>query len=486
MLHRITMEIFKQTRRRRSQERRLEPSTIARHCAKFNVSKMPLIKKSVLQTLRIFLTTMYLFLVLITIPISFQVGGLNCGLSFTVTLFALYFVSTTFKLVLLDRGSALSTLIYYLQHLLIPSILFMFLSYFENIDSDTVDSEYFKVFWNVMVKPWQLSLIHSTPVFTLLEGVFTILAIQAIGETERWLKMSRRSNQWVILSLLISGGIITLSLFYFYRIYVTPMWELSTPSASLLGFTFSIVCGIGLYGINGSGSVMESSLFFAYMVRNVYEISPKMAMNAMDEIFDIVKETWKIHQANLPKKDNLLELMTKNYRAIWSQIVEHTPRNHKYIKMMDQCKWILNPLWNSVKNFTKSVPISIQEIFVVTFKMAKESLIPAVVINLVFRLLIFYSATRIIPTLQRNTKERRSFRRIMNFVYWYSPCIIIAMYTHLILRYSGQLKNDLCIWGCFPYETEPKIVVDSWSFWNWCNIYSTMLIYALELMGSNK
>ncbi|CDO94559.1 unnamed protein product [Kluyveromyces dobzhanskii CBS 2104] len=446
---------------------------------------MPLIKKSVLQTLRMFLTTMYLFLVLITIPISFQVGGLNCGLSFTVTLFALYFVSTTCKLVLLDRGSALSTLIYYLQHLLIPSILFLFLSFFENIDSDDVNSEYFKVFWNVMVKPWQLSLIHSTPVFTLLEGVFTILAIQAIGETERWLKMTRKSSQWVILSLLISGGIITLSLFYFYRIYVTPMWELSTPSASLLGFTFSIVCGIGLYGINGSGSVMESSLFFAYMVRNVYEISPKMAMNAMDEIFDVVKETWKIHQANLPKKDNLIELMTKNYHAIWSQIMTHTP-SHKYIKVVDKLKWILNPVWNSLKNFTKSVPTSIQEIFVVTFKMAKESLIPAVVINLVFRLLIFYSATRIIPTLQRNTKERRSFRRIMNFVYWYSPCIIIAMYTHLILRYSGQLKNDLCIWGCFPYETEPKIVVDSWSFWNWCNIYSTMLIYALELVGGNK
>lgn len=451
---------------------------------------MPLIKKSVLQTVRMFLTTMYLFLILITIPISFQVGGLNCGLSFTVTLFALYFVSTTFKLVLLERGSAVSTLIYYLQHLLIPSILFMFLSYFEGVErGEVVESECFKVFWKVVVKPWQLSLIHSTPVFTLLEGVFTILAIQAIGETERWLKRTRRSNLWVIVSLLISGGVITLSLFYFYRIYVTPMWELSTPSASLLGFTFSIVCGIGLYGINnGAGSVMESSLFFAYMVRNVYEISPKMAMNAMDEIFDIVKETWQMHQTNLTQKDNLLQLMTKNYRVIWSQIMEHTtlPRNHKYAKLVQEMQRALNPLWLSLKNFTKSVPISIQEIFVVTFKMAKESIIPAVVINLVFRLLIFYSATRIIPTLQRDTKERRSFRRIMNFVYWYSPCIIIAMYTHLILRYSGQLKNELCIWGCFPYESENKIVVDSWSFWNWCNIYSTMLLYALELIGGRN
>lgn len=268
---------------------------------------------------------------------------------------------------------------------------------------------------------------------------------------------------------------------------MTPIWELSTKSASLLGFTFSIVCGIGLYGIiNGSGSVMESSLFFAYMVRNVYEISPEMAMSAMDEIFDIVKETWKIHQSSLPKGENLIELMSKNYNVLWSQIIEHTPKNHKYVKVIGNFNWMITPIWKSVKNFTKSVPISIQEIFVVTWKMAKESIIPAVVINLVFRLLIFYSATRIIPTLQRDTKERRSFRKVMNFVYWYSPCIIIAMYTHLILRYSGQLKNDLCIWGCFPYETEPKIMVDSWSFWNWCNIYSTMLIYALELIGGAK
>lgn len=446
-----------------------------------------MLRKSVFQTVRIFLTILYLFMILITIPISFQVGGLNCGLSFTVSLFLLYFASTTLKLVIWGRGSPLSTVIYYLQHMLIPSILFLFLSYFETLDDKYLKVDRLGMAWNVLVGPWQFFLVHSTPVFTLLEGFFTILAIQSIGETGKWLTYNRQSNLWVIMSLLISGGVITLSLFYFYRIYVNPIWELSTQSASLLGFSFSIVCGIGLYGIiNGTGSVIESSLFFAYMVRNVYEISPEMAMNAMDELFDIAKETWKVHQSNLPKKDNLLELMTKNYNMIWSQIMEHTPANNPSFKIIDDFNRAMMPLLRTIKNFTKSVPNSIHEIFIVTWKMASESMIPVVIINLVFRLLIFYSATRIIPTLQRDTKERRSFRRVMNLVYWYSPCIIIAMYTHLILRYSGQLKSDLCIWGCFPYDTEPKVMVDSWSFWNWFNIYSTMVIYALELVGGGR
>ena len=152
--------------------------------------------------------------------------------------------------------------------------------------------------------------------------------------------------------------------------------------------------------------------------------------------------------------------------------------------------WLdVTPVWKFFKNFTVSVPSSIVELVSVTYKMASESLSPAVIVNLCFRILIFYSATRIIPALQRSSyKEQRQSRRILKLLYWYSPCVLIAMYTHLILQYSGELKRELCLWGCtsnwFGSKDQPRIVMDSWSFWNWCNIFWTVLVYANELIGT--
>lgn len=77
----------------------------------------------------------------------------------------------------------------------------------------------------------------------------------------------------------------------------------------------------------------------------------------------------------------------------------------------------------------------------------------------------------------------------MNVLYWYSPCILIAMYTHLILQYSGELNSDLCLWGCSEIwfgAGQPKIEINTWVFWNWCNIFWTVLIYGSELIGGKR
>lgn len=77
----------------------------------------------------------------------------------------------------------------------------------------------------------------------------------------------------------------------------------------------------------------------------------------------------------------------------------------------------------------------------------------------------------------------------MNVLYWYSPCILIAMYTHLILQYSGELNSDLCLWGCSEKwfgSGQPKIEINTWVFWNWCNIFWTVLIYGSELIGGKR
>ncbi|SCU89749.1 LAFA_0E20582g1_1 [Lachancea sp. 'fantastica'] len=478
-----------------------------------------MIPNSLLQGGRVVLTTFYLLLIIITIPISFQVGGLYCGLSFTVTLFNLYLVTTTLKIMSGTRGIAkLTSVAYYAQHFFIPSLLFLFLLGFshdelkEQIDANTRPDEslinvlrrspknqswiFYYYYYQYVVRPWQYMLVRSTPYFTLLEGFFTVLGIQAVGETNRWLSRTQHgSNWWVITGLMTSGGVITASLYYLYRIYVTPIWELDAKTASLLGFTFSIVCGLGVFGIvSGRGSTIESSLFFAYIVRCLYEISPQLATSAMDEIFSLVKQTWQNQNHTFKSPDSLAffrDRILTNGEMIWDSILERTTHvtgrsaSDSALLGLQRLWRHLKPAWRFLKYFTSSVPSSIQELFILTWSMAKEAIAPAVVMNLCFRILIFYSATRIIPALQK--KHKRRSRRFMRLLYLYSPCIVIAMYTHLILQYSGQMSNDLCLWGCFPWSHEgsTKIVADSWGFWNWCNIFCTMAIYASELWDKN-
>lgn len=492
---------------------------------------MGLITEGVQRSIRISSAALYLVLTLVSIPISFKIGGLQCGLSFTVTLFNLYLISTTLSVLArrsCNRGYVFATsILYYSQHLVIAPLLFLFLSGFSNeefnrflssvgsyqeLDPDGSFLDLLKhrilmattaensknwtlyyYYFKFIVQPWQWLLSYSTPFFTLLEGFFTILAIQAIGETNKWLSYEMNSNTWIITSLLVSGGVITGSLYYLYRIYVTPIWKLTIQSASLLGFVLSIVFCLGLYGIiSRKGSVIESSLFFAYIVRCIYEISPKLATRATEEILDLVKDVWQTHQRNLLNRDNLLayyhNVVLKNAEMVWESFI--LPRSRSLNAMEKIRFWLdVTPVWKFFKNFTVSVPSSIVELVSVTYKVASESLSPAVIVNLCFRILIFYSATRIIPALQRSSyKEQRQSRRILKLLYWYSPCVLIAMYTHLILQYSGELKRELCLWGCtsnwFGSKDQPRIVTDSWSFWNWCNIFWTVLVYANELIGT--
>lgn len=470
------------------------------------------------QAIRIVSGGCYLLFMLISIPISFRVGGLTCGLAFTVTLFNLYLVSTTLTIFARKHGHYLfrvsTSFLYYSQHFIIASLLYMFLSWFPNTTQDGVnwtwhtrsgdnaiqrlsnvlspsDNAFFQSYSKYVIQPWQYMLSQSTPFFALSEGLFTILAIQAIGETNKWLSYEVNSNTWIITSLVTSAGVITASLYFLYRVYVTPIWEITVQTATLLGFTLSVVFGVGIYGIiTQAGSVIESSLFFAYIVRCIYEISPKLATTATDEMLNVFKEVWQNRQGTIPISNNLLtyyhNVILANAKSVWEPFFSAI--SDKGISKWNLASWrFLQPMWRFFKNFTFSIPFSINELFTIFFKMTADSVSPAIVINLCFRVLVFYSATRIIPALQRrNHVSLGKGRKVMQMLYWYSPCILIAMYSHLILQYSGELQTSVCVWGCngkWFDPNQPKIEIPSWVFWNWCNIFWTILIYANELRG---
>ncbi|CCH59519.1 hypothetical protein TBLA_0B06990 [Henningerozyma blattae CBS 6284] len=535
---------------------------------------MPWVVKSVKQSIRMLWGCFYLISVLITIPSAFKIGGLYCGLSFTMTLFHLYFLSTTMHLIakrtLNNFYILLSTLVYYLQHIVIASLLYIFITifsdgnlneilsnnktdqlpsllyYIKNDTSKSVSQNFhyllFYYYYYYAVQPWNYLLSHSTPFFTLLEGFFTILGIQAIGETYCWLLLKKQKKIFKLLTWLISVGVIFTAIHFLYKIYEFQVWELSIQTASLLGVTMSLVLTVGIFGIfSTNGSLIESSLFLGYIIRCFYEISPELSTSATTEILDNIKEAWQNHQGSITVTEHILfyynNVLLKNINSSYlfnsnfsksndtsakNRTLAEIQRSTNNYTLTDITKpsdlihligfksiyqnWLIyaTPIYELLKDFVLNIPTSLANLSQVTYKLAYDSVSPSIVINLCFRVLIFYSATRIIPAVQRkNHLETKRSRNFLKAFYLFSPCIVIAMYTNLILQYSGELKNDLCIWGCDIIsksisqrmstinmdvgsdDTYPnrEFIVNSWGFWNWCNIFCTIFIYGCELMG---
>lgn len=475
----------------------------------------PMIPIRVVRLVRAIFSTIYLILIILTIPLAFDVGGIECGLAYSLTTFLLYFVSTTVRLVT-RRAKYFRwiSLLYYTQHILMPSLLTLFLSYY-SATGDSADTA-------LPIKIWRFILVNATFIFTILEGFCSLLLIQAIGQTINWLTVYK-SDSWVIVSLIASGSIITAALSFLYRIYVFP-FKIDMISASLLGSLLTTTVGIGLFGIlSGKGSIIESSLLFAYIVRCIYEAFPILSENASLALASLFKQATIDFQNEVPK--------------LPSQI--------------------LSPILHLVPFLASNLPGSFKTIWEFLI-MAIQKLTVPLLLNLAYRIGVFYAATKIIPSLYYNSSyptgspprtpprspartpslnrsrepssaslatsieqvilpsvtdellshdhfkepatpirsRKNSFRlrpphnqppsAIIRLIYAYSPCLIIAVYTHLMMLYKGELGTELVIWGFWHSAEESHIVVHPWQFWNWINMTTTLVLYAMELFSEGS
>lgn len=286
-------------------------------------------EENFLQILRIILASIYLFLIILTIPLAFEIGGVNCGLSYSITILILYFFLATLRVLKYHR--IISSFIYYLQHLLLPSILFMFLTLFQknnlngggtttgnglindntvsNFESDIMNTDtiFKKIWWNIIIKAWKIFLINSTPLFTILEGFCSLLSIQAIGQMSKWL-IKHRSDTWSIINLIASACVLSACLFFVVKIYVAPidLQNIGFMSASLLGSAFTCIGFITIFGIyTGKGSPLECSLMFAYIVKCSYDLFPELSERNVDSLFKFIMDEFKKmdYQANNLNKD---------------------------------------------------------------------------------------------------------------------------------------------------------------------------------------
>ncbi|KAL6930878.1 hypothetical protein ACO0R3_004001 [Hanseniaspora guilliermondii] len=589
---------------------------------------------------RTLFSIIYLLNIIITIPISFQIGGIDCGLCFTFTIFIIYFATTTMKFVFFNKknGNQFVRFMYYIQLFYIPPLLMICLSFFDNnLIKNNENTDFNILFlsstlnflhnltinhiWPIykhVINIWKWVIFHSTPLFTLLEGIFVILFIQTVGQYYKVLKQPYTNNKasiqrnlsspsisftqsnvtnsnkinennsllspesvssndimkhsypinelednessdeddddlrsiasvqdlnyynnedgqtiiikkqeqnsslYNILGLITSSFMLTLSIYYLYKIYILPNFTLNAIEATLIGIFFALVSIIGIYGIvSKKGSVLESSLMFAYLVRCIYQINPVLSESAMLDIMEKLNQTWQqqmsvLHSNNL--NHNIRNFFSSQY---YQTDLNYTNNTGKLINKI-LSKVMFYHKSDDTRNFVDLVavflfnilPKSIISVYKISSSMIKQSFTTTVVTNLTFRLLVYYSATRIIPTLNKPSKittnnlkhdadtdreidellkdnvptddsskviknipievlpktksssitwqNDRSINRITDLIYVYSPCILIAMYTNLTLEYckdntafNNGMDDQLCIWG---EECIPKII----------------------------
>ena len=171
---------------------------------------------------RIISSALFLTVVVLSIPLSFVVGGKACGLAFSLSLATLYFLFSVLKLATPDRSwvrYSFVLLIRSTQWLIVPGLLIWSLNRF-SVDSDgsggwvertlsgkrAQDTSFFQWIFGseglleaATLRSWDNLLHWSTPVFQLAEGFCSLLVIQAAGQITRWLvNRGGRTDTWLV------------------------------------------------------------------------------------------------------------------------------------------------------------------------------------------------------------------------------------------------------------------------------------------------
>lgn len=345
----------------------------------------------------------YFSLIIITIPLAFDVGGEDCGIvsfafcvaffvlcivwltcgrqAFTGTLSVFYLVLSTLRHSFKNtKFRFLSSSLYHLQQIIIPSLLIFHLSIFSlptstlssdapinkntssyaNLISDQSQHDSIRL-WLTVLEPWKWFLKNATPLFTTMEGFCTLLVLQTAGRLSSWL-VRTKSDSWMIVQLLASSCTISTSLYFLYRIYTFPV-TISLVSATLIGVVLTIAIFVGLYGIvSGKGNMVESSLLFTYIVYCLYF-------------------TFTDFQSSI-SASTLLYFFSSSTRTDLPPLPPV----------------IIDGYTEFVSTLAALVPASFKTVFYF-LQGAVSTVTPSVIVSLSYRLAVFFAATRIIPAV---------------------------------------------------------------------------------------
>jgi hypothetical protein len=172
---------------------------------------------------RVVSSAIFLLSIILSIPIAFDVGGRECGLAYSLSLFCFYFFYSCLKLATPNNSRirwALVNLVGLTQWILVPGLLIWSMNRF-SVDANNSSDLVSRTFggkrapdisikeWifgsgglaeTLTVGSWDRILTYSTPLFQLAEGFCSLLVIQAAGQITRWLVNRPRSDTWMVRS----------------------------------------------------------------------------------------------------------------------------------------------------------------------------------------------------------------------------------------------------------------------------------------------
>lgn len=410
---------------------------------------------------------LFLFAIIFTIPLAFDVGGRTCGLAFSLALSSFYFFDSTLRLATPDSSRMRKTIVSLLslsQWIVIPTLLIWSLNKF-SVDADNSSgwvqrtfsgsrAEYTSVReWlfgreglveTLTIGSWDRLLRWSTPVFQISEGFCSLLVIQALGQISRWLVNRERGDSWMIGLLIVSASVISSSVYFLWRITTFP--EIGNVDAILIGA--AITCAIFLcsWGIgSGRGNPVESSLLFAYVTLCIYQIFT-------------------------------------DYQP--SKQAQSEPSTQPALPPLPP---IIMASYTTLMHALSTLPSTVHSAF--SFILAAiMTITPSVLISLAYRVFVMYAAARIIPAVRESgaraltqdpsLDDDDEAGRVLGFLSWFSPSILIAVYTSLLMQHFASSSTN----GDAAGEWWTSQGGDAGgNLWRWINLAATMGLYAIEL-----
>lgn len=89
---------------------------------------------------------------------------------------------------------------------------------------------------------------------------------------------------------------------------------------------------------------------------------------------------------------------------------------------------------------------------------------PSVIISLAYRVFVMYASTRIIPAVRasgaRALSQEPSLEdsdgagQLLGLLSWFSPSILIAVYTSLLMQHFASVNGDGGLGKCGPARAE--------------------------------
>ncbi|KAA1081084.1 hypothetical protein PGT21_029019 [Puccinia graminis f. sp. tritici] len=211
--------------------------------------------------------------ILLYLPLALDIAGKDCFLALSASL-ALYYsaLSTLYLIFRNTRFAFVSKVFGLLQNLVIPTFLLFWLNIYSPDESKNIGNPILASnLIGRMLSLWEVVLTWSTPVFVLLEGISTLLCIQSVGQISRYL-VEAKNESYSFVFLVLSAAVYVGSAYFLFDSYAYAARE--SLSATLIGVSVTSVAFLsGIAISNRKGNVVETSLMMAYLSYNIYWLS---------------------------------------------------------------------------------------------------------------------------------------------------------------------------------------------------------------------